>query len=93
MAAGSRLSKILALGFDENFLRTWEYFFCYCVVGFKSGMVKDYQVVFSRQGNFAALAARLWQYWASLGLNVARLAWTYWLFGHLGLLASKGRMQ
>ncbi|OMO75746.1 Mycolic acid cyclopropane synthase [Corchorus olitorius] len=48
-------SKILALGFDENFLRTWEYYFCYCVVAFKSGMVKDYQVVSSRQGNFAAL--------------------------------------
>ncbi|OMO75741.1 Mycolic acid cyclopropane synthase [Corchorus olitorius] len=29
MAAGSRLSKIMALGFDEKFMRTMEYYFSY----------------------------------------------------------------
>ncbi|OMO75756.1 Mycolic acid cyclopropane synthase [Corchorus olitorius] len=48
-------SKVLALGFDEKFIRTWEYYFCYGVGAFKSGMLKYYQVVFSRQGNVAAL--------------------------------------
>ncbi|XP_021290574.1 uncharacterized protein LOC110421323 [Herrania umbratica] len=48
-------SKILALGFDEKFMRTWEYYFDYCAAGFKSRTLGDYQVVFARPGNFAAL--------------------------------------
>nr|AAM33848.1 cyclopropane synthase [Sterculia foetida] len=48
-------SKVLALGFDEKFMRTWEYYFDYCAAGFKTGTLIDYQVVFSRAGNFAAL--------------------------------------
>ncbi|XWS13898.1 hypothetical protein CRYUN_Cryun36dG0078300 [Craigia yunnanensis] len=48
-------SKILALGFDEKFMRTWEYYFEYSAAGFKSRTLGDYQVVFSRPGNFAAL--------------------------------------
>ncbi|XVF38513.1 hypothetical protein REPUB_Repub20aG0108500 [Reevesia pubescens] len=48
-------SKILALGFDEKFMRTWEYYFDYCAAGFKSRVLEDYQVVFARPGNFAAL--------------------------------------
>ncbi|XWS53767.1 hypothetical protein CRYUN_Cryun10bG0028500 [Craigia yunnanensis] len=48
-------SKILALGFDEKFMRTWEYYFDYCAAGFKSRTLEDYQVVFARPGNFAAL--------------------------------------
>ncbi|XWS13897.1 hypothetical protein CRYUN_Cryun36dG0078200 [Craigia yunnanensis] len=55
MATGSTLSKILALGFDEKFMRTWEYYFDSCAAGFKSRTLGDYQVVFSRPGNFAAL--------------------------------------
>ncbi|XP_050239276.1 uncharacterized protein LOC126688575 isoform X1 [Quercus robur] len=47
--------KILALGFDEKFMRTWEYYFDYCASGFKSHTLGDYQVVFSRPGNFTAL--------------------------------------
>ncbi|XVF28546.1 hypothetical protein REPUB_Repub15cG0039000 [Reevesia pubescens] len=49
-------SKILALGFDEKFMRTWEYYFDYSAAGFKSRTLGNYQVVFSRSGNFAALA-------------------------------------
>ncbi|KAK7860056.1 hypothetical protein CFP56_000335 [Quercus suber] len=39
-------SKILALGFDEKFIRTWEYYFDYCAAGFKSRTLGDYQVYF-----------------------------------------------
>ncbi|XP_038888566.1 uncharacterized protein LOC120078371 [Benincasa hispida] len=46
-------SKILELGFDERFLRTWEYYFDYCAAGFKSRTLGDYQIVFSRPGNVA----------------------------------------
>ncbi|PWA85612.1 cyclopropane-fatty-acyl-phospholipid synthase [Artemisia annua] len=48
-------SKILALGFDQKFIRTWEYYFDYCAAGFKTHTLGDYQVVFSRPGNSAAL--------------------------------------
>ncbi|XVF62804.1 hypothetical protein PTKIN_Ptkin09bG0037700 [Pterospermum kingtungense] len=48
-------SKILALGFDEKFIRTWEYYFDYCASGAKSRMLENYQVAFARPGNFAAL--------------------------------------
>ncbi|KAH8495573.1 hypothetical protein H0E87_018661 [Populus deltoides] len=48
-------SKILAMGFDEKFIRTWEYYFDYGAAGFKSYTLGDYQVVFSRPGNGEAL--------------------------------------
>lgn len=47
-------SKILELGFDEKFIRTWEYYFDYCGAGFKSRTLGDYQIVFSRPGNVTA---------------------------------------
>ncbi|KAM7253007.1 hypothetical protein ACFE04_025625 [Oxalis oulophora] len=46
-----RQSEILELGFDEKFIRTWEYYFDYCAAGFKTHTLGDYQVVFSRPGN------------------------------------------
>ncbi|KAF7145717.1 hypothetical protein RHSIM_Rhsim04G0174200 [Rhododendron simsii] len=55
MAASSRLCQIIALGFNEKFIRTWEYYFDYCAAGFKSRTLGDYQIVFSRPGNVCAL--------------------------------------
>ncbi|KEH42686.1 putative cyclopropane-fatty-acyl-phospholipid synthase [Medicago truncatula] len=49
-----RQSEILALGFNEKFIRTWEYYFDYCGAGFKSRTLGNYQVVFSRPGNVTA---------------------------------------
>ncbi|XP_073283697.1 uncharacterized protein [Primulina huaijiensis] len=46
-------SQILALGFDEKFIRTWEYYFDYCAAGFKTCTLGNYQIVFSRPGNVA----------------------------------------
>ncbi|MBA0797661.1 hypothetical protein Gohar_008334 [Gossypium harknessii] len=48
-------SKIHALGFNDKFIRTWEYYFDYCAAGFKSNTLGNYQVVFSRPGNVVAL--------------------------------------
>nr|XP_043634073.1 uncharacterized protein LOC122605221 isoform X2 [Erigeron canadensis] len=48
-------SNILDLGFDQKFIRTWEYYFDYCAAGFKTHTLGNYQVVFSRPGNTAAL--------------------------------------
>ncbi|KAL6522774.1 hypothetical protein OROHE_016621 [Orobanche hederae] len=46
--------KILALGFDEKFIRTWEYYFDYCAAGFKLHVLGNYQIVFTRPGDVAA---------------------------------------
>ncbi|PHU21582.1 hypothetical protein BC332_06689 [Capsicum chinense] len=46
-------SQIHALGFDDKFIRTWEYYFDYCAAGFKTCTLGDYQIVFSRPGNVA----------------------------------------
>ncbi|XBI98182.1 hypothetical protein VPH35_018437 [Triticum aestivum] len=43
--------EILALGFDDKFIRVWEYYFIYCAAGFRTRTLGDYQVVFSRPGN------------------------------------------
>ncbi|CAK8572014.1 unnamed protein product [Lathyrus sativus] len=51
-----RQSEILALGFNEKFIRTWEYYFDYCGAGFKSRTLGNYQVVFSRPGNVTAFS-------------------------------------
>ncbi|XP_028769570.1 uncharacterized protein LOC114727032, partial [Neltuma alba] len=49
-----RQNEILALGFNEKFIRTWEYYFDYSAAGFKSHTLGNYQVVFSRPGNTSA---------------------------------------
>ncbi|VYS58365.1 unnamed protein product [Arabidopsis thaliana] len=49
-----RQKQIIDLGFDEKFLRTWEYYFDYCAAGFKTLTLRNYQIVFSRPGNVAA---------------------------------------
>ncbi|KAL2327077.1 hypothetical protein Fmac_020504 [Flemingia macrophylla] len=48
-----RQSEIMALGFDEKIIRTWEYYFDYCAAGFKSHILGDYQVVISRPNDVA----------------------------------------
>uniref|UniRef100_A0ACD5Y406 Uncharacterized protein n=2 Tax=Avena sativa TaxID=4498 RepID=A0ACD5Y406_AVESA len=50
--------QVLALGFDERFMRIWEYYLVFSASGFKSRAFGDYQVVFSRPGN-RRLALRL----------------------------------
>ncbi|MCD7469743.1 cfs1-like protein [Datura stramonium] len=47
-------SQICALGFDDKFIRTWEYYFDYFAAGFRTHTLVDYQIVFSRPGNVAA---------------------------------------
>ncbi|KAG5240708.1 cyclopropane-fatty-acyl-phospholipid synthase family protein [Salix suchowensis] len=48
--------KIISLGFNDKFIRTWEYYFDYCAAGFKTRTLGNYQVVFSRPGNTVALS-------------------------------------
>ncbi|KFK39644.1 hypothetical protein AALP_AA3G270300 [Arabis alpina] len=46
--------QVTDLGFDDKFIRTWEYYFDYCAAGFKTLTLRNYQVVLSRPGNVAA---------------------------------------
>jgi cyclopropane-fatty-acyl-phospholipid synthase len=43
--------QVQALGFDEPFLKAWEYYLAYCEAGFASRVLGTYQLVFSRQHN------------------------------------------
>jgi cyclopropane-fatty-acyl-phospholipid synthase len=43
-----RASEVKALGFDERFLRTWEYYFSYCEAGFRARLIQNYQLVLNR---------------------------------------------
>jgi hypothetical protein len=36
--------QIIDLGFDDKFIRTWEYYFDYCAAGFKTLTLRSYQV-------------------------------------------------
>jgi cyclopropane-fatty-acyl-phospholipid synthase len=38
-----QLQHVRALGFDENFLRTWEFYLCYCEAGFRAGSINVMQ--------------------------------------------------
>ncbi|XP_047945292.1 uncharacterized protein LOC125191903 [Salvia hispanica] len=50
-------SKIHGLGFDDKFIRTWEYYFDYCAAGFKYCVIGDYQIVLNRPGDVAAFGS------------------------------------
>ncbi|MCA3234864.1 MAG: class I SAM-dependent methyltransferase, partial [Cupriavidus sp.] len=39
---------ILALGFDEPFLRTWRLYLCYCEAGFDAGRIDVMQFLLTR---------------------------------------------
>ena len=42
--------QVLALGFDDAFLRKWEYYFCYCEAGFRNRQIRNYQLLLNRMG-------------------------------------------
>jgi len=38
--------QVLALGFDEDFIRMWDFYLCYCEGGFKEGVISDVHLLF-----------------------------------------------
>ncbi|MBS44604.1 MAG: SAM-dependent methyltransferase [Nocardioides sp.] len=42
--------QVLALGFDETFLRMWHFYLEYSRAGFSSGYIDDHQLTFTREG-------------------------------------------
>ena len=45
---GANLEQIGKLGFSQEFLRTWEFYFCYCEGGFREGAIGDVQVLLTK---------------------------------------------
>ena len=49
----ARRDEVLALGFDETFVRTWEFYLAFCEAGFRTRALGDLQMVLSRAYNGA----------------------------------------
>jgi cyclopropane-fatty-acyl-phospholipid synthase len=46
---GAQVEAIRALGFSEQFVRVWEYYFCYCEAGFRERRIGDVQFLLARE--------------------------------------------
>jgi cyclopropane-fatty-acyl-phospholipid synthase len=43
--------EVRALGYDERFVRTWEFYLAFCEAGFRTRALQDYQLVLTRPFN------------------------------------------
>jgi len=46
-----QLKEIRALGFDEAFIRKWDYYWCYCEAAFKTRNISVVQTIYTRPNN------------------------------------------
>ncbi|MBN2241865.1 MAG: class I SAM-dependent methyltransferase [Acidobacteria bacterium] len=44
------IEEIRTLGFSEEFIRTWDYYFCYCEGGFRERAIGDIQLMLAKPG-------------------------------------------
>jgi cyclopropane-fatty-acyl-phospholipid synthase len=54
------MREVRALGFDEAFCRTWDYYLAYCEGAFREREIGDLQLVLSKGGSAAALYGEPW---------------------------------
>lgn len=47
-AFNQHLNDVKALGFSDEFIRMWRYYFCYCMAAFKQRYIGDVQVVWEK---------------------------------------------
>ncbi len=47
----ANLARIRALGYDEDFIRMWDYYFCYCEGGFAERVLGDVQMLLVKPRN------------------------------------------
>jgi cyclopropane-fatty-acyl-phospholipid synthase len=45
-----RLDAVNAMGFDEEFIRLWEYYLCYCEGGFRERIISTVQLTLAKPG-------------------------------------------
>jgi cyclopropane-fatty-acyl-phospholipid synthase len=48
-----RATEVRALGFDDRFIRMWEYYLALCEAGFATGISQDLQIVFEKRRGIA----------------------------------------
>jgi cyclopropane-fatty-acyl-phospholipid synthase len=56
----ARLDEVRALGFDERFIRMWDYYLAYCEGAFLERHVGDAQIVLTKAGNPNSLLGEPW---------------------------------
>jgi cyclopropane-fatty-acyl-phospholipid synthase len=44
----SKLDNVRSMGFDEEFIRMWEYYLCYCEGGFQERIISTVQLAFAK---------------------------------------------
>ncbi len=42
-------SRLLEMGYNQSFIKKWQYYFCYCESGFLSGFIDDVQVFLEKR--------------------------------------------
>jgi cyclopropane-fatty-acyl-phospholipid synthase len=50
----ANLDAVRAQGFDERFVRMWEYYLALCEAGFATGITQDHQIVLEKGRGLAA---------------------------------------
>jgi cyclopropane-fatty-acyl-phospholipid synthase len=43
--------QVIALGYDDRFIRTWEFYLAYCEAAFRTRALHDYQLLITRPFN------------------------------------------
>ena len=51
----ANLEHVRRLGFSEESIRTWEFYFCYCEGGFRERMIGDVQMLLTKPSCQAAV--------------------------------------
>ena len=47
----ANLDEVRRLGYDEDFIRTWNFYLAFCEAGFRTRALHDYQLVLTRPFN------------------------------------------
>jgi cyclopropane-fatty-acyl-phospholipid synthase len=50
-AFNANLTKVKSLGFDDHFIRKWNYYLCYCEAAFAMRNINVMQMVYTRPNN------------------------------------------
>lgn len=48
-AFAKKISEIKTIGFDENFIKIWNFYYCYCEAGFMSRRIDVAQILFEKK--------------------------------------------
>jgi cyclopropane-fatty-acyl-phospholipid synthase len=69
-----RLDEVRALGFDDRFIRTWDYYLASCEAAFAERLVGNVQLVLSKAMNRRALLGEPWEEASDVGTARWRVA-------------------